>query len=201
MFTDHKIPYKFFHWGPFLNKTKIIPEEVEQIKSLCEKNKNKDYRKNLAGLIEHEYEIDRKKLLLIINKYVKIYCKAYYDYSQKNIYKELELTSAWVNYMTKFESNPIHSHTEDISFVLFTEVPKDLKKEYDDSVSSGTKPGCLNFILSLSSEKSFINEYTFFPEIGDLYIFPSGLSHFVSSFKCEGERVSVSGNFKNIVRF
>ena len=193
---DKIIKHQFYHWGPFLYKTKIISEEVEQIKSLCEKNKNKDYRKNLAGLIEHEYEIDGEKLLLITRKYFESYCKAYYEYSGKKTYKQLELKSAWVNYMTKFESNPIHGHSDDLSFVLFTKIPKDLKKEYDDTVSV-SKPGCINFILSLNTDKSFINEYTFFPEIGDFFIFPSGLSHFVNSFKCEGERISVSGNIKN----
>lgn len=200
MFTDHK-NYKFFSWGPFLFKTKITEEEVEQVKFLCKKNTENDYRKNLVGLIKNEYSIDGGKLLGVIGKYFESYSKGYYEYTGKNMYKELELQSAWVNYMTKFESNPIHTHNEDLSFVLFTEIPKDLKKEYDDTVSSSlSKPGCLNFILSLNNDKSFINEYSFFPEVGDFYIFPASLSHFVNGFKCEGERVSVSGNIKNIVR-
>ena len=48
--------------------------------------------------------------------------------------------------MTKFESNPIHTHDEDLSFVIFTEISEKLKQEWSKTVSSGTKPGSLNFI-------------------------------------------------------
>jgi len=36
---------------------------------------------------------------------------------------------------------------------------------------------------------------TFTPEVGDFFIFPSGLAHFVNSFKSKGERISVAVNF------
>ena len=187
------INYNFFHWGPFLYKTKLTNEEIDKIKKLCKKYKKKDFRKNLAGLIKQEYEIDNKKLFSVIFSYFQSYCKAYLEYSGRYLYKQLELKSAWVNYMTKFESNPLHTHDGDLSFVLFTKVPKDLKKEFNDTLSK-TKPGCINFIISLYPDKAAIYEHKFFPEVGDLFIFPATLNHYVNSFKCEGERVSVSGN-------
>ena len=82
----------------------------------------KDYRKYLAGLIKHEHVIDVKKLFAIISPYVESYAKAYIDYSARPIGKKIELISAWVNYMTKFESNPMHSHDEDLSFVIYTKI-------------------------------------------------------------------------------
>ena len=101
------IKYNYFHWGPFLYKTVLESEELNQIKKLCSK-KSEDHRKNLAGLIKHEHVIDYKKLFPIIYPYLKSYLEAYSNYSLKSIGKDVELIGAWVNYMTKFESNPSH---------------------------------------------------------------------------------------------
>tara|TARA_R110000787_G_scaffold259160_1_gene364465 strand:- start:33 stop:629 length:597 start_codon:yes stop_codon:yes gene_type:complete len=192
---DQRIQYKFFHWGPFLYKTKLFPEKIKKIKILCEKNKKKDYRSELAGLIEHEYQIDSKKLFPMIFPYLNSYSQAYTDYAGKIMGTKIELTDSWVNYMTKFESNPLHSHDEDFSFVIYIDVPKKLKQEVKNTVGN-TQPGAINFIYSLENTKHTINRYTFIPEIGDFFIFPASLNHSVNHFQSEGERVSVSGNLK-----
>jgi hypothetical protein len=192
---DQRIQYKFFHWGPFLYKTKLFPEKIKKIKTLCEKNKKKDYRSELAGLIEHEYQIDSKKLFPMIFPYLNSYSQAYTDYAGKIMGTKIELTDSWVNYMTKFESNPLHSHDEDFSFVIYIDVPKKLKQEVKNTVGN-TQPGAINFIYSLENTKHTINRYTFIPEIGDFFIFPASLNHSVNHFQSEGERVSVSGNLK-----
>jgi len=192
---DKIINYNFFHCGPYLYKTSLTKEELVSVKKLCSKN-SKDYRKNLAGLIKHEYEIDVKKLFPIILPYIKSYAKGYTDYSARKFGSQIELKKAWVNFMTKFESNPIHCHDDDLSFVIFIKIPTALKEEWNNTISSGTRPGSLNFIISLKDSETFINEHFFQPEVGDFFIFPASLYHFVNPFKCEGERVSVSGNVK-----
>ena len=58
---DRLINYNFFHWGPLLFQTNLTEKELNEIKKLCSKE-GKDYRKNLAGLIKHEHEIDSEKL-------------------------------------------------------------------------------------------------------------------------------------------
>lgn len=100
---------------------------IRKIKTLCSK-KLPDYRSNLAGLLLHEHKLDVKKLFPIILPYINSYAKAYADYSPKPLNGKIELMSAWVNYMTKFESNPLHTHDDDLSFVIYTQVPKQLKK-------------------------------------------------------------------------
>jgi|TARA_R110002012_G_C11488720_1_gene595918 hypothetical protein len=190
------INYNFFHWGPFLYKTAITKEELNLIKNLCHKKKNKDFRKRLAGILRHEYEVDRKKLFSIIAPYFESYLKAFSEnYHGKPLGNKIELMSSWVNYMTKFESNPLHTHDRDLSFIIFTQVQKDLLEEHSKNIGN-TKPGCINFIYSLEDRKELINQHTFFPEVGDLFIFPACLYHYVNSFQCEGERISVSGNLE-----
>jgi len=194
--TNKLINYSFFHWGPFLYKTSLTKEELILIKKLCSK-RSPDYRKTLAGLIKQEHKIDVKKLFPIICPYVKSYIKAYLDYAPKTLANKIELISSWVNYMTKFESNPLHVHDEDLSFVIFIQVPKSLREEYNKTVSN-SKPGTLNFIYSLGVEEFNINQHNFFPEEGDFYIFPASLHHYVNSFESNGERISISGNLKTI---
>jgi len=190
--TDKTINYNFFHWGPFLYKTSLNKEEIKNIKKLCNKNLKK-YTEKLAGLIKHEYELDEKKIFLIIKPYIISYSQAYLNYGFEPLGNKIELTEAWVNYMTKFESNPLHRHTGDLSFVIYTDVPKELKKE-SKNCNATTKPGNIYFINKLSKEKYCINQHVFMPEVGDFFIFPSSLHHGVNHFKSKGERISVSGN-------
>ena len=188
------INYNFYHWGPFLYFTNLEKKELDKIKKLCSK-KSKDYRENLAGLIKHEHKIDVKKLFPIIAPYVESYAQGHTSYTAKPIGKNIELISAWVNYMVKGESNPLHSHDEDLSFVIFTKIPEKLREEYF-ATKGNAKPGMINFVISLQNDKSFIKEHSFFPEVGSFFIFPASLHHYVNAFQCEGERISISGNLK-----
>ena len=43
----------------------------------------------------------------------------------------------------------------------------------------------------------FLQTHAHLPSVGDMFIFPAGLPHWVYPFKTtEGERVSISGNVK-----
>ena len=192
--SNRTINYNFFHWGPFLYKTTMTKKEIDLIKKLCSK-KAPEYRKNLAGIIKHEHAVDEKKLFPIINPYLQSYSQAYINYNSKILGSKIKLVSSWVNYMTKFESNPMHTHDDDLSFVIFIKIPKDLREEYNKHIGN-TKPGAINFINSLDNRPQLISQHTFFPEVGDLFIFPACLNHGVNHFQSEGERISISGNLK-----
>lgn len=191
---DKIINYNFFHWGPLLYKTKLTDEEISKIKKLCKKDKKKDYRKSLAGLVKHEYEVKEKELFPIISSYLESYIKALYEHWNIFDGNKITLEKAWVNYMTKFESNPMHTHSDDLSFVIFTNIPEELKKENENTISNKTKPGAINFIHSTNNHKLNISSHIFFPEVNDMFIFPATLNHSVNHFQSEGERISVSGN-------
>ena len=121
--------------------------------------------------------------------------EAYSTYGYKPIGNKVELISSWVNYMTKFESNPLHTHDDDLSFVLYIKIPEELRQEVKDSISN-TKPGALNFMYTLGTGKHQVNQHIFIPQVGDIFIFPASLHHSVNHFQSEGERISVSGNLK-----
>ena len=188
-----EIHYTFYHWGPFLYHTSLQPKELIKIKSLCNKDKKKDRRKNLAGLIKHEYAIDSKKMFPILLPYIKSYIQGYIKYTGWKIGNKITMENVWVNYMTKFESNPLHKHTGDLSFIVYTQIPEGLKEELNKNMSS-SKPGIIKFMYKLLDNSLCINQRYIMPRVGDLLIFPSSLNHCVNHFKSEGERISVSGN-------
>jgi len=189
------IDYTFYYSGPLIFKTKISKEDLSLIKSLCKKDKKKDYRKHLAGHLDHEYLIDVVKIQLILNKYLDSHKHAYEQFYAKPYPGKINCNSAWVNYMKSGETNPVHTHTNcDFSSVIFLDIPKGLKEENKKFIGTSIGPGSLGFDISSVSDY-YINGLTVMPEIGDFFIFPWNLKHFVSSFKSKGERISVACNF------
>jgi hypothetical protein len=56
------------------------------------------------------------------------------------------LTSLWVNFMKKHEYNPPHDHADQLSFVIFLDVPKEIKEEAKAFKGQSGGPGSLSFV-------------------------------------------------------
>ena len=123
-----------------------------------------------------------------------------YDYRQVKLKPGFDLRSAWINRQKKNEFNPPHTHDDDLSFVLYTEIPDELEAECKNSVSNSPGPGCIVFDFNMpggSFNNLFLTTHAHLPSVGDMFIFPAQLPHWVYPFKTtEGERVSISGNIK-----
>lgn len=190
--------HTFYYSGPLLYHTELNKKDLDNLKKLCLKNQKKDYRKNLAGHLNHEYTIDTEEFKNIIEKYLFEYYKAFEHWYDKKIYKFKTLV-AWVNFMKAGDFNPPHIHTKcDFTCVLYLDVPKKLKDEnekYVGSIKNGG-PGSISFIFSTNTSTSFeISSKNYFPKTGDFFIFPAHLTHFVTPFKSKIERISISANF------
>ena len=106
------------------------------------------------------------------------------------------ISSAWVNFMKAGEFNPPHIHDDcDFSSVLFVKVPEKLKEENKKFPGAGKGPGSISFMYGEERPHSMTYK-GFFPEEGDLYIFPADLEHWVYPFISKGERISISANLK-----
>tara|TARA_R100000664_G_C2758078_1_gene146756 strand:+ start:3045 stop:3632 length:588 start_codon:yes stop_codon:yes gene_type:complete len=189
--------YKFYYSGPLLFQSRLTDEELRKLFDLCKRDKKQSWNKYLAGLIKEEYRIeDRIALKKILDPHL-VYFKDAYKNWYNSSFKEISIHEAWVNFMKANESNPIHTHTHcDFSSVIYLNFPKNLKKERDNTVTSGTKPGDINFLISAKTSPFYINMKTLTPQAGDFLMFPAMLPHFVNSFKSKGERISVAINFK-----
>ena len=69
-----------------------------------------------------------------------------------------------------------------------------LKEEHQKFTGTGGGPGTLSFTYG-EFQPHTISNRVFFPEEGDLFIFPATLTHFVAPFLSKGERISLSANF------
>ena len=103
------------------------------------------------------------------------------------------LRSMWINYQRQNEFNPPHDHGDDISFVIYLKIPEEIKEEFKNYKGRSAGPGGLSFIYGEGNRQA-ITYQSHFPTVGDMFIFPAWLKHYVAPFKSDVERISVSGN-------
>ena len=81
--------------------------------------------------------------------------------------------------MNPGDFNPAHFHTDcHLSGLLYLKIPDGMERD------SG---GNLHFLHG-SPTIFYTNQYQVAPKVGDTYLWPSWLQHFVYPYKCEGER-------------
>jgi len=112
------------------------------------------------------------------------------------------LHDLWVNFQKKYEFNPPHKHSGIYSFVIYLQIPFDLKKEEElypalnhENHNHTSKFAFVNtntlgdiFCQCLSVDKSFE---------GKIILFPSKQIHQVFPFYTSNKyRISVSGNIR-----
>ena len=156
------------------------------------------YNNSLAGNLEKEYSIDKSKEIL--EKNLIALANEYHKYSQENKhYPNWKIKDLWINFQKKYEHNPMHNHTGELSFVLWITIPYDLNEEL-------SLPNCKNSNAPLNSLFEFI--FTdFLGRItsnkinvdksyeGTIIMFPSALKHVVYPFYTSDDyRISISGN-------
>ena len=187
--------YNFYYWGPLLFKIKMQQKDLKKCIKLCSKKSSK-VDETLAGVIKHQHYISPTHYGKIINPYLNPFHQAYKNWYGKTLTERIDMQASWVNFMVAGEFNPPHMHLNcDLSSVLFVKIPEGLKEEHKKFTGTGPGPGSLSFTYG-EYQLYTISNRSFFPEEGDLFIFPATLTHFVAPFLSKGERISMSANFK-----
>ena len=196
--------YHFFYWGPLLCKMKLQPKDLKKCAALCNK-KSSFVNTTLAGAIQHEHSVDPSKYSKIIELYLESFRDSFKQWYGRPFFTDhrvaskthrLTMLTAWVNFMKAGEFNPPHVHSGcDFSSVLFIQIPQKLVEEHEKFSGTAAGPGGLTFKHGEFQPYS-ICEKSFFPQEGDLFLFPATLSHFVAPFRSQGERISMSANFR-----
>ena len=197
---SEQIPISIFNWGPCVVKLKI-KDEFKKLLLDEAKNNTQDYRGKLAGILDHEtgYNAEsKKKILPMLSSYLGVYDQAYQRYVNKPYDRmpEYLLSALWINHQKPNEFNPPHDHDGALSFVIYLDIPEELKKEHAEYKGKSCGPGGIQFIYG-NGPRDAITYMSFMPEEGDMYIFPAWLKHWVAPYKSDCTRVSVSGNFHN----
>ena len=197
MTEEKKINVSVFNWGPCVIKLKIV-DEFKKLLIDEGKKTTRDFRDKLAGILDNEKGYDeesKKKVLPYMSQYLGIYDQMYQKYVLKPYEKRPEyvISALWVNYQKQHEFNPPHDHDGKLSFVVYLQIPEELKKEHKAFTGKSCGPGGIQFIYG-DGPRDCVTYQSFFPEEGDMYIFPAWLKHWVAPYKSDVTRISVSGN-------
>ena len=194
----------YINWGPYTMRTKVPDYIIKKLKTEGKKAKE-SYNHALAGHLDNQYLYPvnvqnwfYKEIHPILTTYRDGHCKFH---GIENLPVELSFDDLWVNYMKAGDFNPIHTHGGDYSFVLFLDVPKQLKKEQENFKGTSARPGELLFEYTQQAKPRWATTGTAVtPETGDFFMFPALLQHWVAPFKSKVTRISVSGNLRIVNR-
>ena len=195
--TDNKINVNIFNWGPCVLKTKIMDDFKNLLLTEGEKN-TQDFSTKLAGIIEKETgysEEVKTKIVPYLSNYLGVYDQMYEKFVNKPYEKKPHyvMSALWINYQKANEFNPPHDHDGKLSFVIYLQIPEELKKENAKYKGKSCGPGGIQFVYG-DGPRDCVTYQSFFPEEGDIFIFPAWLKHWVAPFKSDCVRISVSGN-------
>jgi len=193
-----EIEYGVFSWGPCIVRLKISEDFRSKLLIEGEESKKEELKFNakLAGIIKEEYAYRKKEIFLPeISQVLGVYDQALQKFKNKPYEQKPEylLNSLWVNYMKKNEYNPPHDHADNLSFVIFLDVPEEIKKEQKEYQGQSGGPGSLMFLYGEGNRQA-ITYQGIHPNNGDMFIFPSWVKHYVAPFYSDVTRISVSGN-------
>ena len=103
----------------------------------------------------------------------------------------------WINFQQAGEFNPYHSHSGQLSAVIYIDVPVDIQEENDNNLTTNTpRAGMIEFIFGSDMTHGYgtKSNYVHQPKTGEIFIFSAGLKHLVYPFKSNVERISMSFN-------
>lgn len=204
--APQKIQTEFYSWGPLLIKTKITDDFLKYLKLQSKKlsrKSQKSMRTRLASLIDdvRDFQDSSKEITENTIKQMVPYFHAYFQqckkwYDKKDLPTHVEFSNIWINIQKPNEINPEHIHLDDLSFVIYVDIPEQLKKENKQYTGTSAGPGGIDFSYGEMIGNWCTHSHNFMPESGDMFIFPAYLRHKVMPFKTNCKRISISGNVK-----
>lgn len=199
---DQQVSYDIYTpFGPRILKSSVPQVVIDAVNKRADiilqdnkKSNDLDYSSNLAGNVKKEVALslaEVKGLEVVVNKLATEYIMKLVP-NQFDPEKTIMSYSSWVVSQYAGDFNPLHIHDSQLSGVLFLKMPPNYEEEYrrEDHYPS---VGCLEFLGSVANTFAK-HSWLVKPQIGDLYLFPSWLSHQVYPFRSEGERRSMAFN-------
>jgi len=196
-------------FGPKVAKYKLNNQETDSLFKICVPDKEKDHSSNLVGFISEEMIILDKLQKLDVFKTISNNMEDYLQNVDSGFWTDavksnelsnyLQCTDAWYNKQVKHEYNPIHNHilSADLVCVIYPKVKLDSDVTYYNTNTNLKQVGQLNFSYGEPEQNGFgLRTLTVEPEEGDMYVFPSNLSHFTCPVLGKSERYSISCNYR-----
>ena len=196
----------FFPFGPPLYISEIDPKYIKEMMECMEtaqQTPNKyDNRPYLAGQIDDQYSIIELKseacgghILQHVQKYKEdlgVGREEMHDF-------EPVIDGLWVNIQRYMEINPMHSHDGLFSFVIFLKNELNREETINNKFDSVRGTAMAGHLSLRYGEQNYMNwnVYHHWPEVGQIIIFPSWLTHMVMPhYEKDKIRISVAGNIQ-----
>ena len=212
-------PTGYLHYKVPQDVFSVVLQEVNSLIETDFKNAS-NYNRQLAGLIEKEYRLYQCEAAL--NRLFKHVIPKYWEFNDniintKKVYQikkdNTNQPYIWANFQKKYEYNPTHNHSGEISFVLYIKIPYDITEErkmlhVNNSINQLTPS--FSFVypsfppefdhdvqnISLVKRKDL---YLTSKDEGLMLLFPSWLQHQVTPFYTSDDyRISVAGNLVSV---
>lgn len=175
---------------------------TESIRLRTENSLETDYRENLAGNLNYEYDLIQKSYLLepIIQQLMSVFEKEY-SFLERVLVNvnesKLKIGALWVNFMNRGDFNPPHNHSGVFSFVIWMKIPYNLNEElnvYPKNTSKNASKFSFVYSNTLGLSSTLAVDIDTDYE-GIICLFPSQMMHFVNPFFTSDEsRISIAGN-------
>jgi len=170
--------------------------EIEEIQSNFETSEKYNYA--LAGNIKNQYYLNNSLPVIspFLERMANEYSKKWIQYSKEESYR---LRSLWVNFQSKHEFNPIHSHDSVLSFVCWMKIPYSVQEEINTPhVKDSRAKAASIFQFVYTDILGHIRHEDFYVDndwAGRIVMFPAALHHQVYPFYTSDDfRISISGN-------
>jgi uncharacterized protein (TIGR02466 family) len=199
-------------FGPMIYKATLRNDMIAFFKDVAIKTKLKTYDvgQTLAGNIDKQYAavmdeahatIFNAEVKRHIHRALEEFDKKYDPNSKLDIDK-LQYNHGkgpWINFQHAGEFNPIHTHTGELSVVIYIDIPECIADENKGlRHSNAPSAGMISWTYGDASMIATDYHYTHQPVTGELFIFPAQLQHLVYPFKSNVERISMSFNVHDI---
>ena len=190
-----EIQYRTLRWGPCVIQFKVSDEFKNLLLKEAEKS-TISYGDRLAGHLEKEVKLDSNNYDKHFNEIFMVYNHALNNWLGHNQKIPYIISDLWCNFQRANEFNPPHNHGGLLSFVIYLKVPKEIKEECEkhQKTKASAGPGSISFFMGDADKKNSLTNNSFFPEEGDIFVFPAWLKHWVYPYKSDAVRVSVSDN-------
>ena len=199
-----------FPFGPPIYINQVDDNIVKELDARIEETGGKpefDASGQLAGRIKKQTHLD-EVISESVRQDILKHCASFYEQTsggQELPLSTMSLDSIWSNIQEAREYNPVHQHTGNFSFVIYTRndledlsVEKMQDNEYDNKIVDYDNQKPLAGMIELFyGEGNWMNwtSFTHVPKRGDILIFPSWLRHTVYAHYETGKiRISVAGN-------
>ena len=220
----NQIEFTQYYWGPYILSAVVDDEFIDELLMKgeeCREKSKLDARPYLAATIGRAFYYDNWEdwFLPRISPYIDGYLRGVSNYRknafnyllpehergsiypnvasgiQKDLSVSWRVDKGWINYQESFEYNPPHTHSGSMSFVIYAKVPKEIEEENErmHGIHNNSGPGMINFEYGEDAPFSLAKIHKL-PSVGEIFIFPYWLRHYVFGFSSDVERVSVSGN-------